>query len=110
MKLLQRLSSSLLFAEYPSAADAPPDLRVFWRKVELTFNVLKGLEGNFSNTCASGGISPISRKRGKQATRNRRIDPLPFDSMGIAVPSTDVELRDVCAGLLPQLQSMLEVR
>ena len=109
MKLLQRLSSSLLFAEYPSAADAPPDLRVFWRKVELSFGVLKELEENANSTYTGGKISPVSRKRGKQATKNRRIDPLPFDSMGIAMPSTDVEVRDVYAGLLPQLQSILEV-
>jgi len=110
MKLLQRLSSSLLFAEYPSAADAPPDLRVFWRKVELSFNVLKELEQNASDTYTSGNVSPVSRKRSKHAAKNRRIDPLPFDSMGIVVPSTDIEVREARAGLLPQLQSILEVR
>lgn len=110
MKLLQRLSSSLLFAEYPSAADAPPDLRVFWRKVELSFNILKELEENANSTYTNGNISPISRKKGKQSSKNRRIDPLPFDSMGITVPNTDVEIRDVYAGVLQQLQSILEVR
>jgi hypothetical protein len=107
MKLLHRLSSSLLFAEYPSAADAPPDLRVFWRKVELSFNILKDLEENANNIYASGNVSPVSRKKGKQAYKNRRIDPLPFDSMGIAMPSTDAEVRDVYSTVLSQLQSIL---
>ena len=109
MKLLQRLSSSLLFAEYPSAADAPPDLRVFWRKVELSFNILKELGENANNSYTNGNISPVSRKKGKQASKNRRLDPLPFDSMGISMPTTDVEVRDVYARILPQLQSILEV-
>jgi len=109
MKLLRRLSSSLLFAEYPSAADAPPDLRVFWRKVELSFNVIKELEENANSTLTNGNMSPVSRKRSKQTSRNRRIDPIPFDSMGITVPTTDVEVRDAYAGVLSQLQSILEV-
>jgi len=109
MKLLQRLSSSLLFAEYPSTADAPPDLRAFWRKVGLSFNILKELEENANNTYTNGDTSPVSRKRGKQASKNRRIDPLPFDSMGITVPCTDVEVRDVYSRVLSQLQSILEV-
>ena len=110
MRLLQRLSSSLLFAEYPSVADAPPDLRVFWRKVELSFNVLKELDEHASGALTSGNISPTSRKRGKQTFKNRRIDPHPFDSLGIAVPTTDVEVRDAYTGVLAQLRSILEVR
>lgn len=109
MRLLQRLSSSLLFAEYPSAADAPPDLRVFWKKVELSVNVLKELEEHVNAALTYGNVSPTSYKRGKQTTKNRRIDPLPFDSMGIAVPTTDVEARDVCVEVLAQLQKILEV-
>ena len=106
MRLLQRFASSLLFAEYPSAADAPPDLRVFWRKVELSFDVLRNLDENTSNS-TGGNVSPVSRRKGK--TVNRRIDPLPFDSMGIAIPSTDAEVRDVYVRVLSQLQSVLEV-
>jgi len=109
MKLLQRLSSSLLFAEYPSAANAPSDLRVFWRKVERSLNVLKELEENARSAFNSGNMSPVSRKKGKQAAKNRRIDPLPFDSMGISVPTTDAEVGEVYAGVLSQLQSILEV-
>lgn len=108
MRLLQRLSSSLLFAEYPSAADAPPDLRVFWKKVELSFDALKVLEEHVNGAFASGNMSPTSPKRSKHA-KNHRIDPLPFDSMGIAVPTTDTEARDARIGILTQLQKILEV-
>ena len=109
LRLLRRLSSSLLFAEYPSAADTPKDLRVFWREVDLSFNVLKELEENANSALTSGNISPISRKKGKATSKNRRINPLPFDSIGIPVPTTDMEVRDVYVGILPQLQSILEV-
>lgn len=110
MKLLQRLSSSLLFAEYPSADDAPPDLRAFWKKVESSFNALGELEEHLSAPSNSGNMSPTRYKRGKQTVKNRRIDPLPFDSMGIAVPMTDAEVRDTCIGILAQLRGILEVR
>jgi len=109
MQLLRRLSSSLLFAEYSSAADVPPDLRVFWRKVELSFDVLKNLEENVTSTLTGGNVSPVSRRKGKAVTNSRRIDPLPFDSMGITVPTTDAEVRDVYVTVLSQLRSILEV-
>lgn len=110
MRLLKRLSSSLLFAEYPSAADAPPDLRAFWKKVESSFDVLKELEEHANGAFTSGNVSPTIRKRAKQTVKNRRIDPLPFDSMGITVPTTDMEVRDVYIAVLTQLQKILEVR
>ena len=109
MRLLQRFSSSLLFAEYPSTANVPPDLRVFWRKVELSFSVLKNLEENANGPLTGGNISPVSRRKGKTVTSNRRIDPLPFDSMGITVPTTNTEVLDVCIRILSELQSILEV-
>ena len=108
MQLLRRLASSLLFAEYPSAADPPPDLRVFCRKVGLSFDVLRNLEENTSGS-TKGDVLPVSRRKGKAATKNRRIDPLPFDSMGITVPSTDAEVSDVYVRVLSQLRSILEV-
>jgi hypothetical protein len=110
MRLLRRLSSSLLFVEYPSTADAPPDLRVFWKRVGLSFDVLKELEENASGAFTSGNVSPTSRKKGKQTFKNRRIDPLPFDSMGITVPTTGVEVHEAYVGVLAQLQNILEVR
>jgi len=110
MKLLQRFSSSLLSVEYPSVDDSPPDLRVFWRKVELSFDVLNELEENAKGALPSRNISLVSRKKSRAAVKVRRIDPLPFDSMRIGVPTTDVEVLDVYLEVLSQLQNILEVR
>jgi len=110
VRLLQRFSSSLLSAEYPSAADTPPDLRAFWRKVGLSFNVLKELEENAKSALTGRDISYISRKKGKAVSEIRGLDSLPFDSMGIVVPTTEVEVRDVYVGVLSQLRNILEVR
>ena len=108
MRLLRRLSSSLLFAEYPSTVNSPPNLRIFLKKVELSFDILKNLEENTNSALAGGNIFPVSRKKGK-AVVNTRIDPLPFDSMGIAVPTTDAEVGDVYAEVLSRLRIILEV-
>jgi hypothetical protein len=64
--------------------------------VEQSFDVLKSLEENATGALTGGNVSPVRRKKGKAAANSRRIDPLPFDSMGIAVPTTDAEVRDVC--------------
>ena len=109
MRLLQQFSSSLLSVEYPSAADALPNLRVFRRKVELSFDVLKDLEKTTKNVLTEGNTPPVSRKKGKAITNHRRIDPLPFDSMGIPVPTTDAEVRDAYVAILSQLRSILKV-
>lgn len=109
MRLLRRFSYSLLFAEYPSAADAPPKLRAFCRKVELLLEVLKVLEENFNSALTGGNISSASRRRGKAVTNSCHIDPLPFHSTGTTVPTTDVEVRGVYVGVLSQLKSILEV-
>ena len=95
--------------EYPSAADVPPNLRAFWSKVELSVDILKHLQENTESLLTNKKTSPVSRKKGKTVTSNRRIDPLPFDSMGITVPTTDVEVCDVYVGVLEQLRSILEV-
>ena len=110
MRLLQRFSSSLASAEYPSPADASPNLRVFCRKVELSFKILRVLEDNSNNPLYGGNNSPVRRKKRKAVTNNYCFDPLPFDSMGITVPTTDAEVRDVYATVLSQLQDILEVR
>lgn len=109
MRLLQRFSSSLLSVEYPSAADAPSNLRVFRRKVELSFNILKDLQESADSALARGNISPVSRKKGRAVANKRQIDLSSFDSMGITVPTTDAEVRDVYVGVLSQLRSILEV-
>jgi len=105
MRLLERFSSSLLLAEYPSPAAAPPNLRVFRRKVELSLDVLKQLEKNVNS--ASTGAN--SRKKGSAITNNHRVDPLPFESMRMTVPTTDAEVRDAYVKILSQLRNVLEV-
>jgi len=109
MRLLQRFSYSLLFAEYPSAADASPNLREFCRKVELSFNVLNVLEEKVNKALTGGNTSSTSRKKSKAVVINCHVDPVPFDSMGITVPTTDTEVRGVYVGILSQLRSILEV-
>ena len=109
IRLLRRFSSSLLSTEYPSAADASPKLRTFCRKVELLFGVLKVLEEDANSAFTEGSISPTNRRRGKAVTNSCCINPLPFHSMGITVPTTDVEVRGVYVGVLSQLKSILEV-
>jgi len=108
VKLLQRLSSSLLFAEYPSAADAPPDLPEFWRKVGLSFKVLQELEADARASRISKAVPPISRKKGGRMTRGSRAGPQ-SDSAEVSVPITGAEACVVRAKLLPELQSILEV-
>ena len=109
IQLLQRFSSSLLSTGHSFTPDASTNLRVFRRKVELSFSVLKALGENGNSASTGRNVSLVSRKRGKAATNNRRIDPLPFGSMGIAVPTTDAEACDVCVNVLSQLQNILEV-
>ena len=109
IQLLERFSSSLLSAEYSSVADAPPNLHTFRRRVETSFNVLKALQENADSTFATRDTSPVRRKKSKGGANHRRIDPLLLDSMGITVPTTDAEVRDVCIRILSQLRGMLEV-
>lgn len=109
MRLLQRISSSLLSAEHPSAAGALSKLHTFCRKVELSFDVLRVLEENFSSAFAEGNKSPVSRKKYKATTNDRRIDPFPFHSVGITIPTTDVEVRGACVVVLSQLKGILKV-
>ena len=77
--------------------------------MELSFNILKNLEENTNGALTVGNTYPLRRKKGKAATGIRHIDPLPFDSMGIAIPTTDAEVRDVYIEVLGQLRSILEV-
>jgi hypothetical protein len=109
MRLLRRFSTSLLSVEYPSVANTPSNLRVFQRKVELSFNILRDLQESADSALAAGNISPVSRKKGRAVANKRRIDPSSFDSMGITVPTTDAEVRDVHVMVLSQLRSILEV-
>ena len=109
LRLLQRLSASLLFAEYPSAAEAPPDLHDFWRKVEISIKTLQDLEANAKDSWKGDARPSMGRKRGKTVTRESRTDPSYSDCLGISVPTTDAEVHEARTRLLSELQGILEV-
>ena len=110
IELLKRLSSSLMSVEGVSTAEHRNELREFRRKVGLSLNVLKELGGCADQASVGVNVSPISHKRPKAPSRRVQLDPGPFDSMGIAVPTTEDEVRAVCGDILPRLQSILGVR
>jgi len=110
VKLLQRLSSSLMSVEGVTTTEYRQELRELRRKVGLYLDVLKELGGYVDRASDSPNVSPISRKRPKALARRAQLDPHPFDCMGIAVPVTEGEVRAVCGDILPQLQSILGVR
>ena len=110
IKLLQRLSSSLMSVEGVSTAEHRNELREFRRKVGLSLNVLKELGGWTGRAPVGPNVSPITRKRPKAPARHTQLDPHPFDCMGIEVPMTDDEVRAVYGDILPQLRDVLEVR
>ena len=68
------------------------------------------LEENASGALTGENASLTGRKKGKAAASIRNLDPLPFDSKGIAVPTTDAEVRDVYLKVSSQLRNILEVR
>ena len=106
MKLLQRLSASLLFAEYPSNEDTPRDLHEFWKQVELSSKLLQDLEVGPEASRKGYSLPPANRKRGKTLTGSGRVDPGP---LGIDVPTTEAEVQLARARILSELRSILEV-
>ena len=65
---------------------------------------------NAKDALTGENVSSVRQKKGKMASNNRRIDPLLFDSLGITVPTTYTEVREVYINTLSQLRSILEVR
>ena len=110
IKLLQRLSSSLMSVEGVSTQECRNELREFRKEVGLSLNVLKELDGCVDRAPVGVGVSPVSRKRPKALARRTQLDPHPFDCMGIAVPTTEDEVRAICSDILPRLQIILGVR
>ena len=110
VELLKRLSSSLTSVEGVSTAEHRNELREFRRKVGLSLNVLKELGGCTDQASVGANMPPISHTGSKAPSRRVQLDPDPFDSMGIAVPTTEDEVRAVCGDILPRLQSILGVR
>lgn len=109
IKLIQRLSSSLLSIEAVSTAEHRNELRGFRRRAGLSLSVLKELVGCTGRTSVNASASSTSRKKLKAPARHIQVDPNPFDSMKIAVPVTEDEVRAVFVDILPQLQSILRV-
>ena len=110
IKLLQRLSCSLISVEGVSTTEHRNELRELRRKLGLSLNVLKELGGCADQVSAGANVPQIGRKRPKALVRHTQLDPHPFDCMGIAVPMTEDEVRAVRGDILPQLQSILGVR
>lgn len=110
VKLLQQLSSSLMSVEAVSTAEHRNELRGLRGKVGLAFNVLTEIGGCAARASVDANVSPTSRKRPKLPTRHVKLDPNPFDCMGIAVPVTEDEVRAACGDILSQLQNVLRVR
>ena len=106
VKILEKLSSSLVAVNYPPTVNVYPSLCESRRKVQLSFRILEAL-GGAGNLLPKG--SRVDRKKGKVITKNHNIDPVLFDSMGITVPTTTMELRGVYTKILSQLRGTLEV-
>jgi len=110
IKLLQRLSSSLMSVEGSSTAEHRNELREFRRKVGSPLNVLKELGECTDRASVSTNVSQTGRKRPKVVARHPQLDPHPFNCMGIKVPMTEDEVRAVCGDMLRLLQNALGVR
>ena len=111
IKLLQQLSSSLVPVEGVVSTERRNELRGLRRIAALSSNALKELGG-----CADGGAVDVdtpstSCKKPKESTRRlAQLDPHPFEYMGIAVPTTDREVRSARGDILTQLRGILGVR
>ena len=110
VKLLQRLSSSILPAERVVTAEQRNELRELRRKSDLSLDALKELDGCADRASADVNVSQTSRKRPKAQARNLQLDPYPFDCVGIPVPTTEREVRTACGDILLQLKGVFGVR
>lgn len=110
IKLLQRLSSSLMPVEKVVTAERRSESRESLRKVDLALDILEELGKCADRAPVDVNVSPTSRKKPKALTRHLKLDPCPFDSMGIAVPTTDHEVRVAYDDILLRLQGILGVR
>jgi len=109
IKLLRRLSSSLLPIEAVSTAEHRNELREFRRRVGLSLSVLKELVRCTGRASVNASAPSTSRKKSKAPARHIQVDPNPFDSMKIAVPVTEDEAHAVLVDILPKLQNILRV-
>ena len=111
IKLLQQLSSSLVPVEGVVSTEHRNELRGLRRVAALSSNALKELGGCTDGGAADANGPSASRKKLKESTKRlAQLDPHPFEYMGIAVPTTEREVRSVCSDILLQLQDILGVR
>lgn len=110
MKLLRQLSSSLVPVERVVTAEQRSELMESRRKMNLSLNVLTELGRCADRTSADANVSPTSRKKPKASQRHSKLDPHPFDCMGIAVPTAEKEVRAAYRDTLLRLQGVFGVR
>ena len=109
VKLLQRLSSSLMAVGGMVTVERCNELRGFRRKVVLSFGVLKELGGCTDLVLVDANVSTTNRKKQRVPARCLQLDPDPFDRMGIPVPATDHDARITYGEILHTLKGLLEV-
>jgi hypothetical protein len=110
IKLLQRLSSSLMPVEEVATAKHRNELREFRRRVDSSLDVLKALGGYIERASVEANASSTTRKKSKAPGKQLKLDPQPFECMGITVPTTEREAHAVFSDILLQLQGILGVR
>ena len=109
VRLLQRLSTSLQSVEVALTTQHRNEFRELRRKAGLSLGVLKELVKYADRGSADTNTPAAGRKKLKAPAKHIRLDPHPFDCMGIAVPVTEGEVRALCVDVLPKLQNVLRV-
>ena len=110
INLLRRLSSSLVPIEKVVTAEQRKELRESRRKMDPSLNALDELGRCADRTSADVNVSPTGRKRPKALARYSKLDPYPFDCMGLTVPTTEHEVRAAYSDILLRLQGIFRVR
>ena len=110
INLLRQLFSSLMLVERVVTAEQRKELRESRRKMELSLNALEELGRCTDRASADVDVSPTSRKKPKALARHSKLDPYPLDCMGLAVPTTEREVRVAYGDTLLRLQVVFGVR
>ena len=109
IKLLQRLSSSLMSVEEVAPTEHRNKLRELRKKVGLSFEVLRELCRCADQASLDGSVSPVSRKKSR-SVKLPKLDPYPFDCMGVKVPTAEREVHAARGDILLRLQGIFRVR
>lgn len=106
IRLLERLSSSLMPAERVLPAEQSNELREYGRKMGLSLDALKELDGYVDGV----NVFPTSRKRLKASARKSRPNTDAFHRAKIPVPTTVHEAHTARGDILLLLKGVLGVR